>query len=227
MHPSSRDSYRLVTAISAGIGAALLMAAATPATANPFEFRPSAGPFYQYGQPQATQRTAFRSRGGENRKEEVQGPRRGERYPRQGQWSLERLRLDRQATPDALLRRQAGGPHQGLDRDRQPPDPDRRVQHHPAEPLAPLQPLRQCADVVHAADHLVRRRHAPGPRDGPTGLARLHPPARGVCPPAVGHHQDGQPRDRDPARNCAHRRSRTRSCSSSSARRSRSRPSRQ
>jgi lipoprotein-anchoring transpeptidase ErfK/SrfK len=64
------DFSRLMTAMSAGIGDALLRAAATPVSANPFDFRSSARPFYQYGQPQATQRTAFRSRGGENRKEE-------------------------------------------------------------------------------------------------------------------------------------------------------------
>ena len=65
------ETSRPVTALAAGIGAALLMSATPTASANPFGFQSSAGPFYQYGQPQTTQRTAFRSRGGENRKEEA------------------------------------------------------------------------------------------------------------------------------------------------------------
>jgi len=59
-----------MTAVSAGIGAALLMAAATPADANPFYSRPAASPYFQ-SNPAPAVRTAFRSRGGENRKEEV------------------------------------------------------------------------------------------------------------------------------------------------------------
>ena len=49
---------------------------------------------------------------------------------------------------------------QGLDRHRQPSDADRRLQHHPEEPLAPLQSLRQRADVLHAPPDLVGHRAA-------------------------------------------------------------------
>ena len=44
---------------------------------------------------------------------------------------------------------------EGLDRHSQPSDADRRVQHHPEEPLAPFESLRQCADVLHAPPDLV------------------------------------------------------------------------
>ena len=50
----------------------------------------------------------------------------------------------------------------GFDRRARPPDPDRRVQRHPEGSLAPLQHLQQCPDVLHAADHLVRRGDASG-----------------------------------------------------------------
>lgn len=63
MHLSARDSTRLMTAVvSAGIGAALMMAPTTPAAANPFDFRPAARPQLQYGTAPAPQRTAFRSK---------------------------------------------------------------------------------------------------------------------------------------------------------------------
>jgi lipoprotein-anchoring transpeptidase ErfK/SrfK len=66
------DFSRPATVLSAGIGAALLMAAATPITANAFDYRYSATPYYRSAPVQSTQRTAFRSRGGgENRKEEA------------------------------------------------------------------------------------------------------------------------------------------------------------
>ena len=67
-----------------------------------------------------------------------------------------------------------------LDRRAGPSDADRRIQHHREGSLAPLQPLRQRPDVLHAADHLVRRGHAPGRRSQLSGVARLHPAARGI-----------------------------------------------
>ena len=70
MHRLTYNSTSLMTAaMSAGI-AALIVAAATPASANPFEFRSTASPFVQTA-PAPAVRTAFRSRGGENRKEET------------------------------------------------------------------------------------------------------------------------------------------------------------
>jgi hypothetical protein len=84
------ETSRPVTALAAGIGAALLMSATPTASANPFGFQSAAGPFYQYGQPQATQRTAFRSRGGENRKEEAKDHGAGDEILAKGKgpWSV-------------------------------------------------------------------------------------------------------------------------------------------
>ena len=99
-------------------------------------------------------------------------------------------------------------------------DPDRRVQRHPEGSLAPLQSLRRRPDVLHAADHLVRRGHASGHRAELSGVARLHPAARGLRPAVVGHHQARRARHRRARRGHARSRSPMRSCSRSSASRS-------
>ena len=58
----ANDTSSLVTAaVSAGVGATMLMAAATPAAANPFDLRPSYRPQVQSA-PASAQRLAYRAR---------------------------------------------------------------------------------------------------------------------------------------------------------------------
>ena len=82
--------------------------------------------------------------------------------------------VDRRSARRALQQRHSGRGDEGLDRHGQPSDADRRLQHHPEEPLAPFQSLRQRADVLHAPPDLVGHRAARRSPAGLRGLARLH-----------------------------------------------------
>ena len=87
---------------------------------------------------------------------------------------------DRPCHTHGRLHRPSGTPHA-----------DWRLQRHRQGALAPLEHLLRRADAVHAAHHLVRRRHARRRRPGLSGLARLHPPSRRLRSAAIRYDQDG------------------------------------
>ncbi len=212
-----------MTAVSAGIGAALLMAAnTTPAGANPFEYRPGASSFYRSAPAQA-ERIAFRSRGGgENRKEESRDHGAGDEILAKGKgpWSVlisidkQQLTLYSGDQPVAHSKVSTGtashptptGVFSIIQRNRW-----HRSNLYGNAPMWFMQRITWSGVAMHQ------------------GVVPGYPASHGCIrlPEAFarqlwGITQHGRPRDRDPRRNHARRRSRTRSCSCSSARRSRS-----
>ena len=72
----ANDTARFVTAaVSAGVGATMLFAAAAPASANPFDLRPSYRPQAQSA-PAGAQRLAYRARDTKEKEKPPPRPRR-------------------------------------------------------------------------------------------------------------------------------------------------------
>ena len=111
--------------------------------------------------------------------------------------------LDRSAKTQGLRRQRILRGNADFHRHARPFDADGRLQRHPETQAAPLQHLQRRADAVHAADHVVGRRHACRRAARLSGFPRLHPHADGVRREDVELDQDGRPRRRHPRRDDA------------------------